>query len=267
MVRVGKVPSDLRERSRRLLCQLYLLEGGLREFGANTRRSPIDPGSAWPDHLAWGVDSIVAAVRLVHVGQFTGAAQVARSQLERWALNLGYSAQVSRQPGESMSAYYNRLWGTLNEAGVILLHEEEWDSHIYVSCPSPVAGCHPGHCMTKYLSSYGRGQIAIRYEVCDLLKMDMQKLSITLEVGHQILDILELVAQRIRACIMELYLVRGDRLKAASVVLRQVQAFPQALGPFRLGACGRCCRTPSFCIRGGHLDQQESSTSRRRSSW
>jgi hypothetical protein len=80
------------------------------ELGASQGRPPFYRGPTWPDHLAWGLDSVVAAVRLMMCLQPVGASIVARTQLERWSSNLESNSGVDQQPGESTVDWYNRLW-------------------------------------------------------------------------------------------------------------------------------------------------------------
>jgi len=80
------------------------------ELGADQGRPPFYRGPTWPDHLAWGLDSVVAAVRLMMCLQPVGASIVARTQLDRWSSNLESNSGVGQRPGESTVDWYNRLW-------------------------------------------------------------------------------------------------------------------------------------------------------------
>ncbi len=80
------------------------------ELGAHPGRPPFYPGTAWPDHLAWGLDSVIAAVRLMLCLQPVGASVVARTQLERWSSNLQFNSDINQQPSESTVDWLNRLW-------------------------------------------------------------------------------------------------------------------------------------------------------------
>jgi hypothetical protein len=93
MGRIGFVHPRLVGRARVLVNHLFSIDLGLRALGADPKRPPVAPYGAWPDHLAWGLDSAVQAIRLVLVGQFVGAAVIARSQMERWALNVAHDAK------------------------------------------------------------------------------------------------------------------------------------------------------------------------------
>lgn len=80
------------------------------ELGSHPGRAPIHSGPTWVDHLAWGLDSIAAAVRLMMSLQPVGASVITRTQLERWSSNLEYNSLIRQEPGESTVAWFNRLW-------------------------------------------------------------------------------------------------------------------------------------------------------------
>lgn len=66
----------------------------LETIGASRERLPASPyGSAF-DHLAWGVDGVTSACRMLLLGQPFGAAVLARTQLERWTFNLAHGLGV-----------------------------------------------------------------------------------------------------------------------------------------------------------------------------
>jgi hypothetical protein len=80
------------------------------ELGADPGRPPFYNGPTWPDQLAWGLDSVVTAVRFMLCLQPIGAAVVARTQLERWSSNLEFNSGGNQQTGESTVDWLNRLW-------------------------------------------------------------------------------------------------------------------------------------------------------------
>lgn len=107
MVDVG----DMMQRIALPLMAGYLpMSLAAEELGANPGRGPFHPGTTWPDHLAWGLDSAAATVRLLLSLQPVGASVIARTQLERWASNLEFNAEASQQPGEDMTVWMDRLW-------------------------------------------------------------------------------------------------------------------------------------------------------------
>ena len=89
---------------------ITVLDKVLLAYGARPERAPSDFTGEWPDHLAWGVDSAVAAVRLMLCGQFVGAAAVARNQMERWLVHRASSLGVSQESGESTLDFVARVW-------------------------------------------------------------------------------------------------------------------------------------------------------------
>lgn len=86
------------------------LDRMLFRFGANPNKHPAAYGPAWPDYLAWGIDSAVATARLMLCGQIVGAAAVARNQLERWTGHRARAADVRQREGESTVDYFARAW-------------------------------------------------------------------------------------------------------------------------------------------------------------
>lgn len=99
-------------------CTFPVLSGYLpmqlvaEELGAHPGRMPSHSGSTWPDHLAWGLDSVAASVRLMLAMQPVGAAVLARTQLERWSSNLQFNSDLAQAPDEDSTAWLTRLWGS-----------------------------------------------------------------------------------------------------------------------------------------------------------
>lgn len=112
MDRIQQYPDQIKFPMLDCLGPITMLDAALRRFGANPGRAPCDYGGEWPDHLLWGVDSAVAAVRLMLCGQFVGAATIARNQMERWLLHRAHNAGLSQLPGESTLEYVARVWST-----------------------------------------------------------------------------------------------------------------------------------------------------------
>lgn len=92
------------------LAHLIPLDQILQQLGTDSRRHPASWGGDWPDHIAWGVSSVVSLTRLVFAGQIPAAALLARTQLERWTHNLAFNASMDQQPGESTAAFMGRVW-------------------------------------------------------------------------------------------------------------------------------------------------------------
>jgi len=188
MERVGAIQPELIRRARVLVNQLLVLDFGLRKLGANPNRVPVDYSGGWVDHQAWGVDSMLAATRLLLAGQFVGAAQIGRSQLERWAMNLEYTAQLAPERGESTSSFYNRLWGTLDSTGgklVPLAQRSDSGERISIMGRRISPGALYDE-VSDLLHGRGPGVAAANLEACELLRSPDRGPS--LEVGHQVLD-------------------------------------------------------------------------------
>ncbi len=98
------------------LVALFPLDLALAELGLRPDRLPADMGKGWLEHVAWGLDSIVAAVRLLMSGQVVGAAVIARTQLERWTHNLAHNAGLTQQPAETAVDWMDRVWSADSRA-------------------------------------------------------------------------------------------------------------------------------------------------------
>ncbi|MEV0135742.1 hypothetical protein AB0H83_45780 [Dactylosporangium sp. NPDC050688] len=82
------------------------------ELGVHPGRPPSDTGQSWEEHVAWGLDSVAAAVRLIISLQPVGAGVIARTQLERWSSNLEFSSGIDQMQGEATAAWLTRIWST-----------------------------------------------------------------------------------------------------------------------------------------------------------
>jgi len=98
-----------------------VLDSMLYQLGANPARPPQYYGGSWLDRLGWGVDSCVAAIRLLLCGQVLGAAVVARTQLERWTFLRAESARLSPGEDEDTATYIARVWSTPDEFDAAIL--------------------------------------------------------------------------------------------------------------------------------------------------
>ena len=103
-------PAWLVEDVNSCLTLVLLLDTTLVHLRRNGARPPSFTGRSWVDHLAWGVDSQVACLRLLLVGQLPGAAMLARFQLEHWTRTVGKPAHLHRRSRESVADYLDRLW-------------------------------------------------------------------------------------------------------------------------------------------------------------
>jgi hypothetical protein len=66
--------------------------------------------SPWPTQLSWGLESTIAALRLMLVGQTIGAAINLRQQLGRWTLLLARAGPVVQRRGEPTESFIARAW-------------------------------------------------------------------------------------------------------------------------------------------------------------
>lgn len=78
--------------------------------GVDKDRPPSIPAGGWTEHMTWGLDSAVAAVRLLLCGQLIGAAAMVRHQLERWVLHRAHNAGLTQDPGENLADFIARAW-------------------------------------------------------------------------------------------------------------------------------------------------------------
>ena len=87
------------------LAAVPIFDAVVRELGGTPGRGPVYSGPKWIDHLAWGLDSVVAIVRLLLCLQPIGAAVLARTQLERWSSNIEFNTEIHQDAGESTGAW------------------------------------------------------------------------------------------------------------------------------------------------------------------
>jgi hypothetical protein len=80
------------------------------KIGANRGRLPASPYGSPIDHLAWGIDGVTSACRMLLLGQAFGAAVLARTQLERWTFNLAHGLGVEFAFGDLGKANMCTLW-------------------------------------------------------------------------------------------------------------------------------------------------------------
>ena len=81
MTNLMQLPPGYRVGAIESLAPIGLLDSAHRSLGIPLVRAPVLQTGTWPRDLAWGVDSAVAAVRLLLAGQVVGAATIARQQL------------------------------------------------------------------------------------------------------------------------------------------------------------------------------------------
>lgn len=89
-----------------------LVDAVMCEAGYVWRSRPDLPWS-WNDELQSGTDAVAQVARLARSGFLYGAVAVARSQLERWSLNIAYNLNAApRQDGEGKDEWLARVWGS-----------------------------------------------------------------------------------------------------------------------------------------------------------
>jgi hypothetical protein len=115
MIAIEKMPAAAIEPIMSALLSIGYTDVAFRQLGVTRDRPPSSYGAHWIDHLAWGVDSVYAAARLLFCGQFMGATAILRSQFERWAENAAYNTGITHRIGEPASSYYGRAWAKCHE--------------------------------------------------------------------------------------------------------------------------------------------------------
>jgi len=127
-MRMGNIPKtfdNYRFATMSALVPIALLGRILTKLGTNPRRPPpLHAGSA-TDLLAWGIDSAVAAARLLLAGQTLGAAVMVRNQLERWVLQRAANLNLKQQTGESTVDFVGRVWSHPDT-----FHEQWYEKHV-----------------------------------------------------------------------------------------------------------------------------------------
>lgn len=96
----------------RPLLPIGVLDQAHVTLGVPLERFPTSFHGDAPTHLAWGLESTIAACRLLLAGQVVGAAVIARQQLERWTLLLANVLGVERQRRESVQEFIARCWSS-----------------------------------------------------------------------------------------------------------------------------------------------------------
>lgn len=90
------------------------LQIALLAMGASQHRPPSATGGEPTDQLMWGVDSVIAACRLMLCGQIAGAAGIMRSQIESWASAKASAATYTKLEGDSDADFIAIAWSLLS---------------------------------------------------------------------------------------------------------------------------------------------------------
>ncbi|WP_133637950.1 hypothetical protein [Rhodococcus globerulus] len=117
MENITQLPDQYRARSIELLAPLGMLDAAHRKLNLTLDRIPSAYYGTWPRDLAWGVDSCVAASRLLLAGQLVAAATIARQQLERWTAIMAPVVDVHNRADEGIQDFIARAWTAYAERG------------------------------------------------------------------------------------------------------------------------------------------------------
>jgi len=218
MGRIGRgVSPDVIGRARIMLCQLFALDTGLLLLGADQDRHPVFNGGKWSGELGWGVDSGVASIRLLLCGQLGGAAQIARSQFERWSMNLEHNLQARKRSDESAGSYFDRIWMGHTGSRLFLAADNPRRATRFKELTSARRFVSPGdvyNSTSEFL--HGRGTLAEAatwYDASHLLEpLGVDRLAIT--VSNQVLDLVELCIQRLFDCVATFFEQKGEPERA-----------------------------------------------------
>jgi len=128
MENIAKTFDDYRFAAMSALVPIIFLSRALKDLGASPRRPPPVHVGSVPDLLAWGVDSAVAAARLLLAGQTLGAAVMIRNQLERWVSQRAVNLGLKQQDGESTVNFVARVWSHPDA-----FHGQWYEKHVEVT--------------------------------------------------------------------------------------------------------------------------------------
>jgi hypothetical protein len=137
------------------LSPIGLVQAVGESLGADRERLPGSPYGSVHDHLMWGLDGAIATSRMLLLGQIIGAAALARTQLERWTLNLANS--------EGIDLSFDQFGGPQMQ--------KPWDAH-----QQPVDAVGLWSSMSDVLHGRGRFVELARWESVDLLGSSPPKL-------------------------------------------------------------------------------------------
>lgn len=118
MDNIGSLPDHYRIECLATMFPVVGLDFALRRLGVPLRRSPVRFQGSWLIQLSWGLDSAIAAYRLLLVGQFSGAAVVARQQLELWTALYASVVEIQRETTESVQDFIARVWTDFADRGL-----------------------------------------------------------------------------------------------------------------------------------------------------
>ncbi|MCP2323345.1 hypothetical protein HDA40_001852 [Hamadaea flava] len=95
------------------LCHVNRADAILSQFGEIWSLAPdgwIHGRQEWPAHVQWGADRYVETIRHLGAGRSLAAAVIARSQLERWTINVADHHGVDPDDDRDTAAWITRVW-------------------------------------------------------------------------------------------------------------------------------------------------------------
>ncbi len=230
------------------LVALFSLDLALLELGVRADRPPADTGEGWLEHVAWGLDSVCVAIRLLMCGQVVGAAVVARTQLERWTHNLAHNAGLAQRAGESTVEWLDRVWSVDSRtvAGAkpvtgrpdnLRAPEQHLDTPPHTGSPDGTDGG-SGRLfaqLSEVLHARGPLLEVVRWDTAGCLQDGMTEPAVL--AYDVVLRALQLTTARLQACVATAAEERGWKVLAhtvwASASWPALRRTPRA--------CTRCC--------------------------
>lgn len=212
---VGTAHPEILSRARSISSRLFPVFHGLRRTGTHFHKSLSPHGINWIQHLNWGADSILGSIRFLTSGQIVGAAQISRSQLERWSINLEHNGNFQRQEGETTANYFDRIWTSKRPPNPLIRNNQERSknqgNHVWL--PSGNRYVSIGQVyndLSEILHARGRGVDLIFHDTANLLQVNREFELDLLFAGNRILDALEACVERLYVCIITLYEESGN---------------------------------------------------------
>lgn len=239
------IPSDYLMAVLETITCLLALDKALVRLEIPFRRAPAIYYGHAPRHLAWGVDSMVAACRLLLCGQIAGAAVVARQQLEHWTMFLSKASGVERGDS-SIDQFIARCWDPFisqlaagSDVGADTLGDvvvddspledkasdqvEAADGDVEVALDDGTLVC-PRVVYTELseLLHANLGQQAVRWEAVDYLAAD--------QCTAEVIDTAKAVVHALQLCLIQIHFIVGALVKdrdpaLATLVLATMPAY------------------------------------------
>lgn len=97
---------------------VFYLDVVLDQLGVALGDAPKGPYGSWAEQVQWGLDSVATGTRFVLAGNGTGAAAIARSQLERWTANRASTFGIEPHGDEPTERFYARVWRERGGSGL-----------------------------------------------------------------------------------------------------------------------------------------------------